>query len=83
LSKVGICDISPFFYTTLEHPDDIYYRQGVIQMWLKTTSNALVNIQQQCRKGEIGSRENRHYHYQQRRWELECFAVLPCRDRVA
>jgi hypothetical protein len=44
-------DISPFFYTTLEYPDDIYYRQGVIQDVAKDDFyNALVNIQQQCRK---------------------------------
>ena len=74
-------DISPFFYTTLEYPDDIYYRQGVIQDVAKDDLyNALVEYSATMQKiREIGSRkENRYYHYQQRRWELEC-VLLYCR----
>ena len=74
-------DISPFFYTPLEYPDDIYYRQGVIQDVAKDDLyNALVEYSTTMQKiREIGSRkENRYYHYQQRRWELEC-VLLYCR----
>ncbi|MGK3470854.1 MutS-related protein [Klebsiella pneumoniae] len=73
-------DISPFFYTLLEYPEDIYYRQGVIQDVAKNDLyNALVEYSTTMMKiREIGSRkENRYYHYQQRRWELEC-VLLYC-----
>lgn len=74
-------DISPFFYTPLEYPDDIYYRQGVIQDVAKDDIyNALGEYSTTMQKiRDIGSRkENRYYHYQQRRWELEC-VLLYCR----
>ncbi|EOZ5281216.1 DNA mismatch repair protein MutS, partial [Escherichia coli] len=74
-------DLSPFFYTPLEYPDDIYYRQGVIQDMAKDDLyNALMEYSTTMQKiRDISSRkENRYYHYQQRRWELEC-VLLYCR----
>lgn len=78
-------DISPFFYTPLEYPEDIYYRQGVIQDMAKDNIyNALVEFSATMQKiREIGVRkENRYYHYQQRRWDLECI-LLYCRAVTA
>ncbi|HFT4321831.1 DNA mismatch repair protein MutS [Klebsiella pneumoniae] len=74
-------DLSPFFYTPLEYPEDIYYRQGIIQDVAKDDLyNALLEYSTAMQKiRDISSRkENHYYHYQQRRWELEC-VLLYCR----
>ena len=50
-------DISHFFYTPLEYPEDIYYRQGVIQDMAKDNIyNALVEFSAAMQKiREIGA----------------------------
>lgn len=83
-------DIKPCFYSPLEYQEDIYYRQGVIQdVANENLYSALMEYSSSMQKirGIAGKKENRYYHYQHRRWELECIllycqAVAALHDRL-
>lgn len=75
-------DIMPFFYTPLKYQEDIYYRQEIIQdVANNNLYNALIEYSSCMQKirGIDEKKENRYYHYQQRRWELECI-LLYCQS---
>lgn len=74
-------DLAPYFYTPLQYLEDIYYRQDIIQDVIENSLyNALMAFSGMMRKiREIaGKKEYKYYHFQQRRWELEC-VLLYCK----
>ena len=77
-----VYNIKPFFYSPLEYLDDIYYRQGIIQdVGNENLYSAIKEFSSDMQKiREIsGKKECRYYHYQQKRWELECI-LLYCQS---
>lgn len=73
-------DIEAFFFYPLKNIENIYYRQGVIQdVANKAIYSALMDYSMHMKeiRGILGNKGNLFYHFQRRRWELEC-VILYC-----
>ncbi len=73
--------IDTFFFSPLKNSEDIAYRQEIIQdIAQKKLYTTLITYSTRMKaiREILGKKGNMFYHFQQRRWELECI-ILYCK----